>query len=139
MSDDKKKDPIASALGLSPISIIDTTPVIEVAPPIVELENQQYAKDQMRDAIETAQDALSEILEIAKQSQAPRAFEVVATLVTAITASSEKLAVLEMKHQDHVKRSTEPVGGQTVNNNLFVGNATELLRMLKSAQSKSSE
>jgi hypothetical protein len=134
MNDDNN-DPLANALGLTPFRPQD---VVEVAPAVVETDQQEYAKTQIRSAIEDGRQALGDLLNIAQSSQHPRAFEVVAKLIDTVTNASEKLAGLEIKQQEFVKKSQQPSqsGPGTVNNNLFVGNATELLRMIKETQKK---
>lgn len=115
-------DPLAQALGI--------TPVTQIAPAVVDSteENQTFAKNQIRSAIQDGQLALGELMQIAASSQHPRAYEVLATLVKTIAESSEKLANIEIKQQELVRKNQSP---STINNNLYVGNASELLKMLK--------
>lgn len=92
-------------------------------------EDFEYARGQMLTAIEKGQEALSGIVDVASMSQNPRSFEVVATLVNAVASASKDLMELS-KRKKELKGETGK-GPTTVNQNLYVGNTAELLRMLK--------
>lgn len=125
-----KDDPIAKALNITPL-IADHGDVVE--PVVAESPSQEYAKTQIKSAIQDGQTALGELLQIASSSQHPRAYEVVATLIKTISDSSTALASIDHKQQE-LRFKTGDSGSKTVNNNLFVGNASELLRILKNAK-----
>ena len=88
----------------------------------------QYARENLYNLIERGQDGLDELLEIAKASQHPRAFEVVGQLVDKLTTTNKELLNLHKSKKD-IK--TEKGGPTSVNNNLFVGSTTELQKFLK--------
>lgn len=93
----------------------------------------EYARGQMLQAIEKGQEALSGIVDVASMSQNPRSYEVVATLVNAVASASKDLMELS-KRKKELKGPTN-TGPHTVNQNLYVGNTAELLKMLKNAKS----
>ena len=88
----------------------------------------QYARENLYTLIERGQDGLDELLEIAKASQHPRAFEVVGQLVDKLTTTNKELLNLHKSKKD-IK--TEKGGPTSVNNNLFVGSTAELQKFLK--------
>ena len=88
----------------------------------------QYARENLYNLIERGQDGLDELLEIAKASQHPRAFEVVGQLVDKLTTTNKELLNLHKSKKD-IK--TEKGGPTSVNNNLFVGSTAELQKFLK--------
>ena len=88
----------------------------------------QYARENLYNLIERGQDGLDELLEIAKASQHPRAFEVVGQLVDKLTTTNKELLNLHKSKKD-IK--TEKGGPTSVNNNLFVGSTAELQKMLR--------
>ena len=88
----------------------------------------QYARENLYNLIERGQDGLDELLEIAKASQHPRAFEVVGQLVDKLTTTNKELINLHKSKKD-IK--TERGGPTSVNNNLFVGSTAELQKFLK--------
>ena len=88
----------------------------------------QYARENLYNLIERGQDGLDELLEIAKASQHPRAFEVVGQLVDKLTTTNKELLNLHKSKKD-IK--TEKGGPTSVNNNLFVGSTADLQKFLK--------
>jgi hypothetical protein len=129
---DSGKDRIANILNITP-TIKENDLVIHQDTDNVgseELNNDiKYVRDMMYDTIKNTSDAVEEMLEIAKQSQHPRAFEVVATLLNTQREASKDLLDLhkrkkELKHEDKD-------GPDTINNNLFVGSTADLLKMIK--------
>lgn len=88
-----------------------------------------YARGQMLAAIEKGQEALSGIVDVASMSQNPRSYEVVATLVNAVASASKDLMELSKRKKD--LKGEADKGPTTVNQNLYVGNTAELLKLLK--------
>ena len=77
------------------------------------------------------QEALNHALEIAKQSEHPRAFEVLSNMMKNMADINDKLMALN-KQKKEIDRVDEPkqIAG-TTNNNLFIGSTTELQRFLQ--------
>ena len=88
----------------------------------------QYARENLYNLIERGTDGLDELLEIAKQSEHPRAFEVVQQTIGQLTTTNKELLNLHKTKKD-IK--VEKGGPTSVNNNLFVGSTAELQKMLK--------
>jgi hypothetical protein len=132
MNNDSSKDRIANILNITP-TIRENDLVIHQDTERVgseELDTDiKYVRDMMYDTIKNTSDAVEEMLGIAKQSQHPRAFEVVATLLNTQREASKDLLDLhkkkkELKHEDKD-------GPETINNNLFVGSTADLLKMIR--------
>ena len=89
----------------------------------------QQTKDNLQDLIDQGKDAMDEILEIAKQGQHPRAFEVYGTLLkNVVDANKELLAVQkQMREMDGKKKDS----GTTIDKAIFVGSTQELNKLLK--------
>ena len=87
----------------------------------------QYARENLYNLIERGQDGLEELIEIAKQSEHPRAFEVVGQLIGKLTDTNKELLNLHKTKKDITTESTP----KTVSNNLFVGSTAELQKFLK--------
>ena len=85
----------------------------------------KYSRENLYNLVERGQDAIEGILEIARESQHPRVYEVAGQLIKTTGEVTEKLLDLE---KDEVKP-------ETVNNNLFVGSTAELQKLLKDAKS----
>ena len=87
----------------------------------------KYTRENLYNLLERGQDAVEELLEIAKQSEHPRAFEVVGQLIGKLTETNKELMGLHKTKKD---LSTEK-GPTNVTNALFVGSTSDLQKMLK--------
>ena len=87
-----------------------------------------YARENYYNLIERNQDAVEEMLEIAKQSEHPRAFEVVGQLIKSGLDANKELMSL---HKTKKELSIETNSGVNVNNAVFVGSTAELQKLLK--------
>ena len=88
-----------------------------------------YARENYYNLIERNQDAIEEMLEIAKQSEHPRAFEVVGQLIKSGLDANKELMGL---HKTKKELSIEKGGSTTnVNNAVFVGSTADLQKLLK--------
>jgi hypothetical protein len=107
----------------------------EVIPP--QAEKVEYDYDQTRSnlysLLNQGQDALMAALSVAKQSEHPRAFEVVGNLMSQLADINEKLMKLHEKKQklDAPAKKEEQSKQVTNNNAIFVGSTTELNKMLQ--------
>ena len=85
--------------------------------------------------IEKGQEALNGVLELAQESEQPRAYEVAGQLIKSVSDATDKLMDLQKKLKD-VEEDKVVKGPSTVNNALFVGSTAELAKMLKDGLSK---
>ena len=105
-------------------------------------ENIDFDYDRSRDNLHgllvQGQDALMNALEIAKQSEHPRAFEVVGNLIKQLADVNEQLLDLHDKKQklDNPKGSEKKESGTTNNNAIFVGSTNELNKLLDNLNNK---
>ena len=87
-----------------------------------------YARENYYNLIERNQDAVEEMLEIAKQSEHPRAFEVVGQLIkSGLDANKELMALHKTKKELSIEKGPTQVTNQAV----FVGSTAELQKLLK--------
>jgi len=104
-----------------------------VQPPVGDDDEQidkdyEYTRRNLYNIIERGTEALEEVLEVAKQSQQPRAFEVVSTLVKTISDANKDL--LELKNKQKALKG-EKAKAKNVTNALFVGSTADLQKMIK--------
>ena len=92
----------------------------------------QYAGENLYNLIERGQDGLEELLEIAKQSEHPRAFEVVGQMIDKLTTTNKELLNLHKTKKD-IKTEKGPTN---VTNALYVGSTADLQKMLKGKNAK---
>ena len=92
----------------------------------------EYTRETLYDLIEKGREGIEEMIEVARQSEHPRAYEVLAGLIKDTANTSEKLMDLHRKIQslDQMMLPAPTDNGNTTNN-LFIGSTTELQRMLK--------
>jgi valyl-tRNA synthetase len=89
----------------------------------------QYARENLKEIINSAQQAIADLSSIASTSESPRAYEVLSTMMkTIVDANSELLELQKSVQKLKEDRSSVP---QNVTNALFVGNTNELLKLIK--------
>ena len=95
-------------------------------------DDYEYTRETLYDLIEKGREGIEEMIEVARQSEHPRAYEVLATLIKDTANTSEKLMDLHRKIQT-IDQMMLPAPKQesSTTNNLFIGSTTELQRMLK--------
>jgi hypothetical protein len=88
----------------------------------------KYSREVFYGLVERGQDAIEGILDIARESEHPRVYEVAGQLIKTVSETTEKLIDLQAKMKELDRDNTMP---NKVQNNLFVGSSTELQRLLK--------
>ena len=94
----------------------------------------KYQRENFYNLIERGQDAIDGILEVAKQSDHPRSYEVAGNLISQVAEVTEKLSRL----QSSMKRLKEVPSNapKNVTNALYVGSTAELQKLLKGDKKK---
>jgi hypothetical protein len=93
-------------------------------------KDYEYSRGNFYSIIEKGQEAINSVLELAQETESPRAYEVVGQLIKNVSDATDKLMELQKKLKDieEVKHSSGPT---SVTNALFVGSTTELSKLLK--------
>lgn len=86
-------------------------------------EDFSFAREKIYTTIEVATTALDELKHLAKTSQHPRAYEVLATLAKNIIEANKDLLDLHKKKKEITEQPVGTDGPQTINNNLFMTTA----------------
>ena len=94
-------------------------------------KDYEYTRGNLYSLIEKGQEALNGALELAQETDSPRAYEVTGQLIKSISDATDKLLDLQKKLKE-VNTEEKQKGPSTVNNALFVGSTAELAKMLKS-------
>ena len=134
MMKDDKFDQINEALDTSIESSI--TEIKKDAVPIPKQETDDVTKDyeytrgNLYSLIEKGQEALNGIMELAAESDSPRAYEVAGQLLKSVGDNTDKLLDLQKKLKELEEETGKPIGNVT-NNAVFVGSTTELQKLLK--------
>lgn len=140
MSDDR----IAQSLGLTPLKEIKeeeiTAPAIieEPAPPAIvseaddeNLRDLEQVRQNIQGVMETGEEAMREMLEIAKQSEQPRAFEVVSTLMKTMLDANKDFADISTKKKFAKEELNGPKQETNITNNNLIVSTADLLKMIK--------
>jgi hypothetical protein len=90
----------------------------------------EFARENMMDVINKGQEALYDLIDVARQSQHPRAYEVLATMMNTMVGASKDLLDLQAKKKKLLEDDPS-ASPQQVTNNLFVGSTAELQKYLK--------
>ena len=97
-------------------------------------KDYEYTRGNLYSIIEKGQEAINGILELAQESEMPRAYEVAGQLIKNVADATDKLLTLQQKLKD-VQEEKDTKGPTTVNNALFVGSTAELQKLLKNSNS----
>jgi chromosome segregation ATPase len=122
--------------NIEPISeIISNSREIVEKPPLqisdsdIIMDDYEYARQNLKSIIESAQTSIEDLSSIASTSESPRAYEVLSTLMKTIVDANKDLLELQKKvKQLKEEKSDKP---QNVTNALYVGNTSELIKLIK--------
>ena len=132
----KINEKLSEILDVEPISEVDivtSTELVEITPTnnVVESDTN-YARTNIKELIDAGADAIKELAVVARDSQHPRAYEVMAGMLKNLSDMNKDLLEIQKRKQDltGVKES----GSKDVNIDkaVFVGSTAELMKLLKS-------
>ena len=131
---DKLNDTFNVSADIVPTEIEDidiSLKKVEVSPLTDDVKKDyEYTRGNLYSLIEKGQEAINGILELAQESEMPRAYEVAGQLIKNVADATDKLMDLQKKLKD----IEEEKGGKSptnVTNALFVGSTAELAKLLK--------
>jgi len=145
--------PIVETSNNSIVGVSSETPVSNVA----ELqEDFVYVRDKLKGILQTGNTALNKLVDVAHESEEPRAYEVIAKLITSITDATDKLMDVHVKNKivrNPIKGKFikgAPIefddstgeGSNQINNidqAIFIGSTTELINHLKDFKEQQGE
>jgi hypothetical protein len=135
----KLEDKVNEILGIESTEKPTLESIVKIDnPPVPRVEDKNkpdidndynYSRESYYNLIEKGQEAIEGILEIAKEGQHPRAYEVAGQLITNVANTVDKLQDLQKKLKElkDLPRTASP----QIKNALFVGSTAELQKMLK--------
>ena len=120
---------------------LNTESVVEVKAKTSEIEliestpndvqkDYEYSRAQLYSLIEKGQETLNGIMELAAETDSPRAYEVAGQILKSVGDTADKLIDLQRKMrliEDEAVKTTNNV----TNNSVFVGSTSELQKLLK--------
>ena len=120
---------LSEALNIQPIEVLPSTEIVEVKDQVA--DDAEFARQNLRDLIEKGSDAADHIIAVAKQSDHPRAFEVVAGMLKNLSDMNKDLLEIEKRKQDLQPKTTNNTQNLNIDKAVFVGSTAELLKQLK--------
>jgi uncharacterized protein YaaN involved in tellurite resistance len=93
-------------------------------------KDYDYTRGNLYSIIEKGQEAINGILELAQESEMPRAYEVAGQLIKNVADATDKLMDLQKKLKD-IDETKSSKGPTNVTNALFIGSTAELSKFLK--------
>jgi hypothetical protein len=89
----------------------------------------KYSRENYYNLIERGQEAIDGILNIAREGEHPRAYEVAGQLIGQVAGTVDKLQDLQKKLKD--LKEVPKTANQNIKNAIFFGSTAELQKMLK--------
>lgn len=121
--------------GLDKVFDVEPTEIIESPKEVPQSQKPEIQQDyevtraQLHNLVMKGQEAIDGILDVARSSDHPRAYEVAGQLIKNVADVADKLIDLQKKMKDiDEKPKSSPT---TVNNTMFVGSTSELAKLLK--------
>src|SRR5210317_2264845 len=90
----------------------------------------EYSRDTYYEILEKGKESLELMIEVARESEHPRAFEVLSGMMKNMADINDKLMDLNKKNKD-INKKDEPKQLGNTTNNLFVGTTTDLQRLIQ--------
>ena len=143
MSENERNDQISDALDIefesNKIIPIKTKEIARVQDASIDISNDyKESRRNFYDLIEKGQEAIDGILDFAKESEHPRAYEVAAQLIKNVSEVNTQLIDLQKKMQD--LRDSKSIPNNVTNaieNAVFVGSTKELQKLIKGNKNES--
>ena len=104
----------------------DKVPIVETTETDLS-SDYDFSRDQYHTLVNKGNDALDELLAVAKESESARAYEVAAMLIRNLSDTTKELLQLQKTKKEIEKDVKDP---HTVNNSLFIGSTKELQDLL---------
>lgn len=139
------EDTISKALGLRPLeeaqkkelpSVVEEEETLPAEPNEESdefINDIEHARKNIQNIIEQGDDSLKEMIDLAKQAESPRAFEVAANLMKTLLDANKDFVEISTKKKYAVEEKNGPkeaAQANVTNNNLIVSTA-DLLKMIK--------
>jgi Terminase DNA packaging enzyme len=138
----KTKDALSEALGVeNAIEIIppkQPEPIINTPHEDDDIKaDYNLSRRTFRDLINKGNAAVESLTDLAKESESPRAYEVLATMMRTIADTTKDLYDLQKKTKDLRGEDKKEATNVTVEKAVFVGSPTDLLKKIKEEKNQS--
>lgn len=127
---------MSNALGITPPKVLEKQEVKEVE--VIQTGTDQeddynLTRNTLRNLIRKGDLAMEDMASVARESESPRAYEVLSTMMKTVADMTTQLYDIQKKKKELLtdKGKREPTGDITVEKAVFVGNPSDLLKKLK--------
>lgn len=117
--------PMAEAIEESRVTVMNETPSTDNDVD----DDYKYARENLKEIIDSAQQSIADLASIASTSESPRAYEVLSTMMKTIVEANHGLLDIH-KSVKKLKEDTDSAP-KNVTNAMFVGNTSELMKLIK--------
>jgi predicted nucleic acid-binding Zn-ribbon protein len=129
-------DNMEKIFNLEPITVPSTvSDILTVKEVKVDKEDldKDYTtvRENLKDIVKRGNEAIDGIMLVASETQSPRAYEVVATLIKSVSDANKDLLDLHKKIKEIKKTEIDASTTNVTNNSLFIGSTSELQKLLK--------
>ena len=93
-------------------------------------DDYKYARENLKEIIDSAQQSIADLASIASTSESPRAYEVLSTMMKTIVDANKDLLDIH-KSVKKLKEDNNTSAPQNVTNALFVGSTSDLMNLIK--------
>ena len=134
----KINEKLSQILDVEPITIEETvtsTELVEVntnLPVNVVESDTEYARTNIKELIDAGADAIKELAVVARDSQHPRAYEVMAGMLKNLSDMNKDLLEIQKRKQDLTGVKESGSNDVNIDKAVFVGSTAELMKLLKS-------
>lgn len=123
---EKEKDPIGKALGLQPVESMKKQIAAAVS---AENDDINHARSNIRDLIHRGSSSLEDLLDVARASEHPRAYEVAAGFIKTLVDANKELA--DLRFRENKEQTQKNIDNRSINNYTFIGSTSDLLKMMR--------
>ena len=118
--------PMAEAIEESRVTVMNETPSTDNDVD----DDYKYARENLKEIINSAQQSIADLASIASTSESPRAYEVLSTMMKTIVDANKDLLDIH-KSVKKLKEDNNTSAPQNVTNALFVGSTSDLMKTIK--------
>ena len=135
---DKINEKLSEILDVEPIQVVESeivpsTEIVEAVPVVNVVETDtDFARQNIRGLIDRGTTAIEELAVVAKDSQHPRAYEVMAGMLKNLAEMNKDLLDLQKKKQELTGVKETASKDVNIDKAVFVGSTAELMKLLKS-------
>jgi hypothetical protein len=128
----KTNEKLSEILEIEPISYEDKNEIQTISPNLTIIDDDaEFARTNIKELIQKGNGAIDSLLEVAKATDHPRAYEVAANMLKSLAEMNKDLMEIQKRKKDLQPKETSPANGINVDKAVFIGSTKELIKALK--------